>query len=198
MLHNSEVQTTTSAIRKECEHKSSSSWFDKHWNWAKSPKSLTSSAKMNCHANLWIRGLPASVTTQPLETRLVLLKGIYFWFEAVQFAFFWGGGVRGGGDLRIEGWSLDAYHELVPGDLKALRSSMLLLGFALISSFSIMYPSLPLLFFSNKHSSGKIKNSKQRPLYPHSYIHWGGRTVRQSIKKAFSITVFLSVCLEGQ
>ena len=46
----------------------------------------------------------------------------------------------------MEGWSLDAYHELVPVDLNALRSSMLLLGFALISSFSIMYPSLPLLF----------------------------------------------------
>ena len=72
-------------------------------------------------------------------------------------------------------WLLDAYHELVPVDLKALRSSMVLLAFALISSFSIMYPSLPLLFLRNKHSSGKIKNSK-RPLEqrihdPHSYIH---------------------------
>ena len=61
-------------------------------NKAKSPKSLTSSAKINCHANLWIRGLSASVATQPLETRLVLLKGIYRWFEAIQFALFWGGG----------------------------------------------------------------------------------------------------------
>ena len=68
---------TTSAMRKECEHKSSSCWLDKQWNWAKSPKSLLPSAKINCHANLWICGLPASVATQPLETRLVLLKGIY-------------------------------------------------------------------------------------------------------------------------
>ena len=68
---------TTSAMRKECEHKSSSCWLDKQWNWAKSPKSLLPCAKINCHANLWICGLPASVATQPLETRLVLLKGIY-------------------------------------------------------------------------------------------------------------------------
>ena len=56
---------------------------------------------------------------------------------------FLGGG--GGGDLTIEEWSLDAYHELVPVDLKALKSSMFLLGFALIWSFSIMYLSLPIL-----------------------------------------------------
>ena len=80
------------------------------------------------------------------------------------------------GDLTIEGLWLSAYHELVPVDLKALRCSMVLLAFALISSFSTMYPSLPLLFVRNKHSSGKIKNSKQGPLEqrihdPHSYIH---------------------------
>ena len=173
---------------------------------AKSPKSLTSSAKINCHANLWIRGLPASVATQPLETRLVLLKGYLslIWNNTIR-PFFWGGG--GGGDLTIEEWSLDAYHELVPVDLKSLRSSMLLLGFARISSFSIMYLSLPILLLWNKHSSGKIKNSKQRPLEqripdPHRYIHRGGRIARQSIKNAFSTTVFLfvllTVWLEGQ
>ena len=166
---------------------------------AKSPKSLTPSAKVNCDANLWIRGLPASVVTQPLETRLVVLKGIYHWFGTVQFALFSGGGRGGGaGDFTTEGLWLDVYHELVPIDLEAFRSSMVLLDFVLISSFSIMYPSLPLLFLWNKHSSGKIKNSKQRPLDLHSYIHWGGRTVRQSIKKAFFITVFSPVCLEGQ
>ena len=161
---------------------------------AKSPKSFTSSAKINCHANLWIRGLLGSVATQPLETRLVLLNGIYRWFGAAQFALFGGGGR--GGDLTIEGLWLGAYHELVPVDLKVWRSSMVLLPFALISSFSIVNPSLPLWFLWNKHSSGKIKNSKQRPLEqrihdPHSYIHWGGRTACQSIKKAFSITAFL-------
>ena len=113
----------------------------------------------------------------------------------------------GGGDLTIEGLLLGAYHELVPVDLKAVRFSMVLLRFNLISSFSIMNPSLSLLFFWNKHSSGKIKNSKQWPLEqrihdPHSYIHWGGRTVRQSMKKhsllkSFSF-VLLTVRLEGQ
>ena len=139
---------TTSAMRKECEHKSSSCWLDKQWNWAKSPKSLLPSA------NLKRYNLPFLV------------------------------GGREAGDFTTEGLWLDAYDELVPVDLKALRSSMVLLGFALISSLSIMYPLLPLSFLWNKHSSGKIKNSKQRPLDPHSYIHWGGRTVRQSIKKS--------------
>ena len=69
----------------------------------------------------------------------------------------------GEGDLTIEGLSLGAYHELVPVDLRVLRSSMVLLRFNLISSFSIMNPSLPLLFLRNKQSSGKIKNSKKRP-----------------------------------
>ena len=59
--------------------------------------------------------------------------------------FFVGGG-GGEGDLTIEGLCLGAYHELVPVDLKVWRSSMVLLGFALILSFSIMYTSLPLLF----------------------------------------------------
>ena len=173
---------------------------------AKSPKSFTSSAKINCHANLWIRGLLGSVATRPLETRLVLLNGIYRWFGAAQFALFCGG-AGGEGDLTIEGLWLGAYHELVPVDLKVWRSSMVLLGFPLISLFSIMYPSLPLLFHWDKHSSGKIKDSKQRPLEqmihdPHSYIHWGGRTVRQSIKK-HSLSqsfyfVLLTVWLEGQ
>ena len=131
---------------------------------AKSPKSLTSSAKMNCHVNLWIRGLPASVATQPLETTLVLFIGYLspIWSGTI-CPFLWGWGVGGGWDFTIEGWSLDAYHELVPVDIKALRSSMLLLGSALISSFSIVNPSLSLLFLWNKHSSGKIENSKQRP-----------------------------------
>ena len=167
---------------------------------AKSPKSLTSSAKIDCHANLWIRGLPASVATQPLERRLVLLKGYLSPIWSGTIRPFGGGG--GGGDLTIERWSLDAYHELVPVGLQAIRSSVVLLGFALISSFSIMYPSLPFSFLWNKHSSGKIKNSKQRPLDPHSYIHWGGRTIRQSIKK-LSLSqsfyfVLLTVWLEGQ
>ena len=64
-------------------------------NKAKSPKSLTSSAKINCHANLWIRGLLGSVATRPLETRLVLLNCICLWFGAAQFALFCG--ERGGG-----------------------------------------------------------------------------------------------------
>ena len=69
-----------------------------------------------------------------------------------------GGGVVA--DFTTEGLWLGAYHELVPVDLKALRSSRVLHGLSLISS----YPSLSLLFLRNKHSSGKIKNSKQRPL----------------------------------
>ena len=64
-------------------------------NKAKSPKSLTSSAKINCHANLWIRGLLGSVATRPRETRLVLLNCICLWFGAAQFALFCG--ERGGG-----------------------------------------------------------------------------------------------------
>ena len=63
-----------------------------------------------------------------------------------------------------EGLWLGAYHELVPVDLNAKGSSMALLRFNLISSFSITNPSLSLLFLRHKHSSGKIKNSKQRPL----------------------------------
>ena len=66
--------------------------------------------------------------------------------------------------MTIEGLWLGAYHELVPVDLNAEGFSMALLRFNLISSFSITNPSLFLLFLRNKHSSGKIKNSKQRPL----------------------------------